>query len=94
MFIDTTWCITEVIVNGGFYDVSVVSASVKGTLVLTGYQRGENVESFETFVHSVHSLRDLLFPCLCVTGLSLAWLWNRTERMGEPRRTGNFRLCL
>ena len=36
---------------------------VKGTLVLTGNQRGGNGESFGTFAHSVHSLHSLLFPC-------------------------------
>lgn len=63
-------CITKVVVNGGIYFVFAVSASVKGTLGFTGKRRGENVESFGTFVRSVHSSHSLLSHTLCV----LYWL--------------------
>lgn len=70
VFIDVIGCITIVVMNGGIYFVFVVSASVKGTLGFTGNRRGENVESFGAFVHSVHSSHGLLSHTMCM----LYWL--------------------
>lgn len=70
VFIDVIGCITQVVTNGGIYFVFVVSASVKGTLGFAGNQRGENVESFGTSVHSVRSSHSLLSHTMCM----LYWL--------------------
>lgn len=56
--------------------------------------KGETVESFGMFVHSVPSFLGLLSPYHECSWLVPGMLWNGVERMGTPRRTGNFRLYL
>lgn len=78
IFIDVTQYFTEV-VGGGFCVVWVVSGWVKGTLVLTGNQRGEKGESFGAFT-SVHPFTACR-PSVCTWhGCGTGRQWEGTGR--------------